>query len=208
MAEPYVTSREAARRLGVGLSTLQGWAARGIVRPAWRTPGGQARWDVADLRRQLGMPPHTGDEPSAGPDTPVHQPVAAAIVTSKLGVLVERRLDGRPLWTFPCGEVESGESPADAAVRECKEECGLAVKVSHTIGERNPHPQTGRHMIYLAARPYQGTDVHNGDEAELAEVRWASLAEAEQLMPGMFPPARDHLARTLTGRRPAEASRR
>jgi 8-oxo-dGTP pyrophosphatase MutT (NUDIX family) len=196
MAEPYVTSREAALRLGIGLSTLQGWAARGIVRPAWRTPGGQARWDVADLRRQLGMPPDTGDELMAEPTTPVRQPIAAAIVTSKLGVLIERRLDGRPLWTFPSGEVEPGESPADAAVREVKEECGLAVKVSHMIGERN-HPRTGRHMIYLAARSYQGTDVHNGDEAELAEVRWATFAEAERLMPDMFAPAHDHLARTL-----------
>lgn len=51
-----VTSRVAADRIGVGLSTLQAWAAQGIVKPAWRTPGGQARWDVADLRQQLGMP--------------------------------------------------------------------------------------------------------------------------------------------------------
>jgi predicted site-specific integrase-resolvase len=63
MAKPYVTSRVAAQRLGVGLSTLQGWAARGIVKPAWRTPGGQARWDVDDLRRQLDMP--AADNPHA-----------------------------------------------------------------------------------------------------------------------------------------------
>ncbi|MGH3192341.1 MAG: hypothetical protein ACRDOL_34850 [Streptosporangiaceae bacterium] len=38
--------------------------------PAWRTPGGQARWDVSDLRAQLRMPGSplreaSGDEPGA-----------------------------------------------------------------------------------------------------------------------------------------------
>jgi hypothetical protein len=58
----YVTTRVAADRVGVGLSTLQRWAAQGIVKPAWRTPGGQARWDVDDLRVQLNMPGAHGDE--------------------------------------------------------------------------------------------------------------------------------------------------
>lgn len=52
----YVTTAEAARRIGVGVSTLQRWAAQGLVTPAWRTPGGQARWDVDDLKAQLQMP--------------------------------------------------------------------------------------------------------------------------------------------------------
>jgi excisionase family DNA binding protein len=63
----YVTTAEAARRIGVGVSTLQRWAAQGLVTPAWRTPGGQARWDVDDLKAQLRMPgsplQDSGDEP-------------------------------------------------------------------------------------------------------------------------------------------------
>lgn len=62
MGKPLVTSRKAAAAIGVGLSTLQGWAHRGLITPAWRTPGGQARWDVDDLRRQLGMPPVSTDD--------------------------------------------------------------------------------------------------------------------------------------------------
>ena len=54
--EPYVTTRIAAKAIGVGVSTLQRWAARGLVRPALRTPGGQARWDVEDLKAQLRAP--------------------------------------------------------------------------------------------------------------------------------------------------------
>ena len=54
--EPYVTTRVAAKAIGVGVSTLQRWAARGLVTPALRTPGGQARWDVEDLKAQLRVP--------------------------------------------------------------------------------------------------------------------------------------------------------
>lgn len=136
------------------------------------------------------------DAPMLDPTAPLRPAIVAAIVTSKEGVLVERRHDGRPLWTFPAGEAEPGESPADTAIRETKEECGLQIVVSHVIGERN-HPKTGRHMIYLAARPYQGTAVHNGDEAELAEVRWVQFAEAEDLLTGMFEPVHEHLEQTV-----------
>lgn len=128
----------------------------------------------------------------------LEQPIATAIVTSPLGVLVGRRNDGKPPWTFIAGEVEPGESPADAAEREVKEETGLEVEAGQVIGER-VHPKTGRTMIYMAARPVRGTKVIVGDEKELAEVRWVSLAEADELMAayGMFEPVRDYLASTI-----------
>jgi 8-oxo-dGTP pyrophosphatase MutT (NUDIX family) len=122
----------------------------------------------------------------------------AAIVTSRRGVLAGRRRDGKPPWTFIAGEVEPFDAtPADAAVREVKEETGLEIRAGREIGRR-VHPQTGRTMIYLAARPVRGaTKVIVGDEAELAEVRWLTLAEADELLPGMYGPVRDHLAREL-----------
>jgi 8-oxo-dGTP pyrophosphatase MutT (NUDIX family) len=191
---------EAATDIGMSRTTLQRWANAGLVREAWwRTPRGQLRWDLDKLRELLGMTP---GEPVQDPAAPVKPSIATAIVTSKLGVLVERRHDGRPLWTFPAGEIEPGEAPLDAAIRETKEETGLQVVISHTIGERQ-HPKTGRHMIYLAARPYNGTDVHNGDENELAEVRWVSLAEAEQLLAGMYEPVHEHLTSVLRKRKSA-----
>ena len=54
------------------------------------------------------------------------RPVVAAIVTSPAGVLVGRRNDGKPPYTFIAGEQESGERPEDTAIREVKEETGAA----------------------------------------------------------------------------------
>lgn len=188
-----VTTGKAAASLGVVPSTLLRWMHEGRVTPALETPGGHLRWSLDDLRSQLGVPAANVAEP--GQIEP--QPVAAAIVAVEgLGVLLERRRDGRPPWTFPAGELEYGESPADAAVREVKEECELIVRPLRVLGRR-VHPSTGRLMIYLACEPAHGTAVGVGDAAELAEVGWCSLAEADERMPGMFGPVRAYLGAVL-----------
>ena len=140
------------------------------------------------------------DGPVTEPSTlPELGTVVAAIVTSARGVLIGKRNDGKPPWTFIAGKIEPGESPADAAVREVKEETGLRIRAGGIIGRR-VHPRTGRPMVYMAARPTHGTEVFVGDEDELAEVRWVGLAEADELMGGMiFEPVKRHLRYTLKG---------
>jgi 8-oxo-dGTP pyrophosphatase MutT (NUDIX family) len=152
--------------------------------------------EVARLKDRLGAVEERV-APGESSSIPEPQPVVAAIVTSSKGVLVARRQDGKPPWTFIAGEIEPGESPADAAVREVKEETGLRVTAGDVIGRR-VHPKTKRTMVYMAATPTHGTDAFVGDEDELAEVRWVSLPEADGLMGGMiFEPVLEHLRRTL-----------
>ena len=169
----------------------------------------RAKWERAMLRRLAAESAGSATETlsvvkrEAGEQVPEpdQQPVVAAIVTSDLGVLVGRRNDGKPPWTFIAGEQDAvkDENPADTAVREVKEETGLRVTAGEIIGER-VHPKTGRTMIYIAAAPIRGTDIFVGDEDELAEVRWVSLAEADELMGGMiFEPVHEHLERELGG---------
>ena len=191
-----VTTSKAAEELGVHPATLWRWQKAGTVTPAYVTPGGQARWDLDHLREQLTAQPVSPTPGVSGRPEP--QPVVAAIVTSSLGVLVGRRNDGKPPWTFIAGEVEPGEAPADAAVREVKEETGLLVHTATQEIGRRVHPRTGRTMIYLACYPDRGTDVFVGDEDELAEVRWVGYAEAHQLLPGMFELVDAHLRTELT----------
>jgi NADH pyrophosphatase NudC (nudix superfamily) len=186
--DDYLTTAQAAAAIDVATGTLQRWTARKQVTPTWTTPAGHARWDLADLKRQLGW--------KEQPETFGPQPVVAVIVTSEAGVLVGKRRDGRPLYTFIAGEIEPEESPADAAVREVKEETGLEIRTGQILGTR-VHPATGRVMIYMTGEPVHSLDVFVGDERELAEVGWISLEETDRLMPDMFRPVRDYLARVL-----------
>ncbi len=124
-------------------------------------------------------------------------PVVAVIVTAPEGVLAVRRSDGNPPWTFPGGEIEPGETPAAAGRREVKEETGLDIVAGRILGRRI-HPQTGRQVIYLAARPTRHADARSvfvGDRAEIDEVRWISGTEADDLMPSIYDPIRAYLDR-------------
>lgn len=134
------------------------------------------------------------------PTRPEQQPVVAAVLTSERGMLVTWRNDKEPPAGFLTGEIEPGESPADAMVRECKEEAGLLVFAGHEIGRR-VHPRTKRTMIYVAGTPAPGkAEVFVGDRDELADVRWISLDEADEAFApfgGMFPPVREYVRQAL-----------
>lgn len=199
MTDPrdLVSTAKAARALGLSQSTLWRWHDRGRLRADMVTAGRHLRWNLNRVRRFV----EGGEtEEMLVPDpasTPERQPVVAAIVTCHLGVLAGRRNDGKPPWTFIAGEIEPGEAPVDAAVREVKEETGLEVRAGHQPIGRRVHPKTLRTMIYLACTPVGGTEVFVGDEEELAEVRWLTLAEVNALMPGVFEPVHEHLSRVL-----------
>jgi 8-oxo-dGTP pyrophosphatase MutT (NUDIX family) len=122
--------------------------------------------------------------------------VAVAIVTSARGVLVGRRNDGKPPWTFPGGKIEPGESAEQAAERETLEETGLQVRATKVIGSR-VHPRTGVPITYVAAKPESLLPSMLSMSNELSEVRWVSSREASELMRDMAEVVSRHLCRTL-----------
>ncbi len=140
---------------------------------------------VRDTTRTAGVPP-TEPEP----------PIVAVVVTSPAGVLAVRRKDKNPLWTFPGGEVEPGENPSAAAVRETNEETGLDIVAGRILGKRI-HPQTSRQVIYVAARPARHADtaVLVGERADLDDVRWLTRDEVDSLMPRTYEPVLAYLDR-------------
>lgn len=205
MSEPTIATGQAAKALGISKMTLLRWMHDGHVSPAWVTPNGQFRWNLRDLEHQLdtgnarATAPVRPDRPQTDASKPQRPAVIAAVVTSRLGVLAVQRRDGKPPWSFPAGESEPGESPADTIVREVKEETGLLIKPGAVIAERI-HPRTGRHLVYLAARPAtRSRDVIVGDDLELSAVRWLTRAQAEDLMPDMAATVHQYLTQRLTG---------
>lgn len=58
--------------------------------------------------------------------------VAAAVIRRGDEVLITRRQKGQHLagfWEFPGGKLEDGEDPEVTVVRECREECGVEIRV-------------------------------------------------------------------------------
>ena len=130
--------------------------------------------------------------PVTEPLTLPEQPhVALAVITSDQGVLVAKRRDGIPPYTFIGGEFLPGETGEQALRRNVQAEAGLNVTSVRFIGRRL-HPKTSRVMTYghVAVEP---GEPRLGDPDDLSEVRWASIDETRELMPDMYGPVRQYL---------------
>ena len=110
---------------------------------------------------------------------------AGAVIRDGEGrLLLVRR--GRPpsagLWSVPGGRVEVGETPAQAAVREVREETGLDVN----IGELLATVEIGDYLVHDFAADVVGGLLRAGDDA--IDVRWCSFDEAAllPLTPGLL----------------------
>jgi ADP-ribose pyrophosphatase YjhB (NUDIX family) len=134
-------------------------------------------------------------QPRAGKPEPVV--CAGAVVLDPAGrlLLVRRgRAPSAGLWSVPGGRVEPGESPAQAAAREVREETGLQVRVGDLLAT----VEVGEYLVHDFAADVVGGELRAGDDA--ADVRWCSFDEAAllPLTPGLL----DELRRMLPNRTP------
>lgn len=186
-----ITVMEAAERLGVHHSTIRRWIRAGRLRP-YKLMGDTRRYvsteEVKALREpQLLRPP----KPSVA---------ACYIVQDGRLLMVRRRFaEGTLEWAGPSDNIHPGETPEQAAVRECQEELGIRVEVVRRLGDRL-HPATDRHLIYLACRLVSGEPVIV-DHEEIAAVEWADWETVQRrwatLKGGIFPAVREYLERAL-----------
>jgi 8-oxo-dGTP diphosphatase len=170
-------------------------AGQEVILPAAKYTYEPGRHNVWEGNKSL-LPKFTEKRPEVHPKEDELPSVAAAIVTSERGVLIARRNDGKPPWTFIAGEVEPGETAAFAAGREVKEETGIDCEHQEVIGDR-VHPKTGR-TATTSRRPGPAgrLDVFVGDTAEI----WLSplgRGRGGRLLPQHVRPVREYLAREL-----------
>ena len=128
--------------------------------------------------------------------------IAAAVITHGGRVLLIRRAvaEGALSWVFPAGKVEPGESVLAGAVREAAEETGVEVTARYVLGERI-HPGTGARITYVACDLVAGT-ARPGSSREVAEVRWVSVQDADDLTGGtIYEPVCQYLTE-ITGLAP------
>lgn len=98
--------------------------------------------DAAELGEKLSL--------EVGPPSPKLD-VRAAIFRESKVLMVREAADG--LWSLPGGWIDVGDSPAQSAVREVKEETGIDCAVSKLIAvfdrRRHPHPPMLLHVYKL-----------------------------------------------------------
>jgi 8-oxo-dGTP pyrophosphatase MutT (NUDIX family) len=118
------------------------------------------------------------------------------------GVLL-RTIRGRPMvaairpqgkpkgtWALPKGNVDPGESPAETAVREAREETGVHGTLLEKLGDvkyvytRRDGERVFKIVSFFVLRAGGGRigDIEERMRVEVAEARWLPLAEAPKLL--------------------------
>jgi 8-oxo-dGTP diphosphatase len=131
------------------------------------------RGDAAETKSDGELSGSTAERP--------HQQIAVAVVEHDGKFLVGMRGPGKPLAgfsEFPGGKIHSGETPAEAAARECREETGLSVVVGEpypTVEHDYPHSRLTLHFFRCTlANPA-------GNASPVEPFRWVNSAELIRL---------------------------
>jgi len=131
--------------------------------------------------------------------------VGAVIVKADQVLLIQRGNEpNRGRWSIPGGTVELGETLAEAATREAREECQVEVEAGQLLSAADLilHDEGGRvryHyvLIDLAARYVSGEPVAATDALNVRWVRETELADLD-LVPRLLPVLRKALQPTGT----------
>jgi len=97
--------------------------------------------------------------------------LAAIIAVIDDGKVLLTKREDFEVWCLPGGGVEDGESVAEAAVREAKEETGVEVELTRLVGvySRIGGMWNDVHAVLFAARPVGGElKVQPGETVEVA----------------------------------------
>jgi ADP-ribose pyrophosphatase YjhB (NUDIX family) len=121
------------------------------------------------------------DDPSAPKANSLVPSVNVVVVNDAGEILMIRRTDNDN-WAVPGGAIDLGESVAQAAVRETREESGIECEISGIVGIYSDpkhvllYTSNGEvrqeFSIVLTARPLSGQPTPS---SESSEVRWVSV---------------------------------
>jgi ADP-ribose pyrophosphatase YjhB (NUDIX family) len=124
------------------------------------------------------------DDPSA-PEANSLVPSVNVVVVNDAGEILMIRRSDNDNWAIPGGAIDLGESVAQAAIRETKEESGIDCEITGLVGIYSDpkhvllYTSNGEvrqeFSIVLTARPLGGTPTPSN---ESKEVHWVSPSDA------------------------------
>lgn len=131
---------------------------------------------------------------------------AGALVFAGDDILLVQEPDfftGEPMWTFPTGRIEDGESPEGAATRELAEEAGCDVDPANlsiiaTVAVEHDGQQLSASWNYTATiAPTSLAPGHDPDEI-VTDARWFERNDAVKHLSGLqYSPKREPALRYL-----------
>jgi len=102
------------------------------------------------------------------------------------------RPQGKPegTWALPKGNLDPGESPAETAVREVKEETGVEGRLVEKLGDvrytytRRGGPRVFKIVSFYLLRAGRGRigEIDEAMRIEVADARWLPLDDAPRLL--------------------------
>jgi 8-oxo-dGTP diphosphatase len=122
---------------------------------------------------------------TAEPPSPIQVVQAAGgLIVRRHHSLLEIAVVHRPVhqdWSFPKGKLEEGETFEEAALREVREETGMACRLVRFVGHTEYVDRKGRPkaVAYWVMEALGGSFRPNH---EVDELRWLNLAEAKSLL--------------------------
>lgn len=129
---------------------------------------------------------------------PLQLNFAATCVREGDRVLLQRRGD-HDAWGFPGGAIELGESAAEAAIRETREETGLDVEIVNLLGVYTKYEHTYPSgdvvqpmTVFFRCRP-TGAGSLQSDGIETLELRYFPVHD----LPDLFNPQHEDAATDL-----------
>ena len=95
-------------------------------------------------------------------------------------------------WALPGGGLDTGETPADGALRELEEEVGLRIDASNVMGTLDDYPTRSGYLItpvvvWTASTPTLTLDPAEVESAHLVPLGELDKPEFPKLIPGTEP---------------------
>lgn len=93
-------------------------------------------------------------------------------------------LKGDQIWTFPKGKIEKGESSADAALREVKEETGYNCHIENNLDEVKYFFKWQEKLVIKKVKWFLMAPVkkQGKPDSEVEEILWADLKTSKKLL--------------------------
>ena len=152
----------------------------------------------------MGRKEHYNDPDAPTPNSLV--PASNMLVVDEEGhILLQRRRDTGQ-WALPGGAQDFGETPAQCAIRECREETGITAEITGFLGIYSDPLHIVAYTdgevrqefeITLIGKPVSGAPTEN---EEASEVAWFAPTELDGL--DMHPTMRRQIDHYLTGKYP------